>query len=357
MEIPDQRIDRLDVEQLDPLEGTDWDRHVTGHPDHTVFHRGAWARVLHKSYGHDPVYLRFARGGITKALVPVMEVRRLLTGHRGVCLPFSDFCQPLVRDDDDLPAVRDHLATVATERGWKHLEIRGGAPAEGGRAGASAEKTFFGHELKLETAEDVQFSLFPGAVRRAIRKAERSGVTVSVSRSWEAVRRFFDLHVRTRRRHGAPPQPLSFFREVFRELIEAGHGFVVIAETENRPVAGAVFLHSGKSALYKFGASDDAALGLRPNNLVMWEGIRTLIGTGCQTLHFGRSSGTNAGLRRFKRSWGASEFGIQYTRFRPSDRAWTPVQPDSPGFHEQVFRRLPLALNRLAGKVIYPQLD
>jgi CelD/BcsL family acetyltransferase involved in cellulose biosynthesis len=358
MEKPVQNVSPQAVEQIDPLTGDAWDRHVVAHPDHTVFHRGAWARVLHNSYGHRPHYLRFARGGSTVALIPMMEVRGMVTGRRGVCLPFSDYCQPLLSDGCDVNFVRSHLAELAGDMGWKHLEIRGnGEPSRMELAELPETPTYFGHELGLQGEADAQFAGFASSVRRAIRKAERAGLSASVSTSWDAVRHFFELHVRTRRRHGLPPQPFSFFREVFREVIEPGHGFVVVVEAEHGPVAAAVFLHSGAHALYKFGASDHRALELRPNNLAMWEGIKTLIGAGCKTLHFGRSSTGGADLRRFKRAWGGAEFAMNYARFQPSERTWRPVPPDSGGRHEFLFKHLPLALNRLAGKLIYPQLD
>ena len=43
---------------------------------------------------------------------------------------------------------------------------------------------------------------------------------------------------------------------------------------------------------------------LRPNNLVMWEGIKSLMQRGADTLHLGRTSMENEGLRRFKLSRG-----------------------------------------------------
>ena len=91
---------------------------------------------------------------------------------------------------------------------------------------------------------------------------------------------FVALHGMTRRRHGLPPQPASFFRNIERELIATGAGFVVTAETGGRAAAAAVFLHSGTAGIYKFSASDRSCWELRPNNLVVWEGICALVREG-----------------------------------------------------------------------------
>ena len=68
--------------------------------------------------------------------------------------------------------------------------------------------------------------------RRALRKAGHSGVTTRISTSWDAMLVFHRLHLATRRRHGVPPQPLAFFRNIQREILASGHGFIVIAEPD-----------------------------------------------------------------------------------------------------------------------------
>jgi hypothetical protein len=170
---------------------------------------------------------------------------------------------------------------------------------------------------------------------------------------------FFPQHRlgRTRKRHGLPPQPISFFLNIHDEVIKPGLGFVVTASIGSRPVAAAVFFHFGKKAVYKFGASDERFQSLRGNNMIMWEGIRFLAQNGVATLHFGRTSLENDGLRRFKLTWGTEEKAIEYFKFDTVAEAWVIGREAAPAFCEAIFGRLPLALNRLAGAAIYPHLD
>lgn len=201
------------------------------------------------------------------------------------------------------------------------------------------------------------FGRFSSSVRRAIRKAEASGLSVEISQSQEAVGTFHRLHTRTRRRHGLPPQALSFFRNIHEEIIRPGAGFIVTATHGGRPIAAAVFFQFGAGATYKFGASDERQQGLRGNNLVMWKAIAWLAENGFETLHFGRTLPANDGLRRFKLSWGTTEEKVDYHRLstRPAGRSRSGDK--SSGFHTALFRRLPLAVNRLAGAILYPHLD
>jgi hypothetical protein len=344
----------LQVQILDPINDPDWDHVVALHRDAGCFHTSAWAKVLYKTYDHRPFYLQFSRRHRLAALIPLMEVRSLFTGRRGVSLPFSDTCEPLIFDPEAVGLVRDHLVRLAQERRWKYLEIRGGKFFQ--CALGSAEK-FYGHTLDLRSSAEELATRFASPVRRAIRKAERSGLKAVVARNRAAINDFYHLHTQTRRQHGLPPQPLSFFLNIYEHIINRGLGFVVLVQHGPRPVAAAIFFRFGKNALYKYGASDQRFQALRTNNLVMWQGIQFLARNGAEKLHFGRTECENDGLRRFKLSWGTKEETINYFRVDPSGRKCLVAARSDSGLHKKIFGMLPLAVNRLAGRMIYPHLD
>ncbi len=339
---------------INPVHNPGWDVVVALHRDAGCFHTSAWAKVLRQTYKHHPFYLQFSRGRRLAALIPLMEVRSPFTGRRGVCLPFSDACEPLIFDPEAVDLVRDRLVRFARERRWKHLEIRGGKwfqPA------SSSVAKFYGHTLDLRRRVRDLADCFDSSVRRAIRKAERSNVSVAVGRNRQVIDDFYRLHVQTRRRHGLPPQPASFFLNIHEHIIKPGLGFTVLAQRESCPIAAAIFFRFGKNALYKYGASDKRFQEFRANNLVMWHGIQSLLRTGVEKLRFGRTERENEGLRRFKLSWGTQEEVIDYCRIDPSGRQRLMPAPHNFGFHKRVFGRLPRMFNRLAGSIIYPHLD
>jgi CelD/BcsL family acetyltransferase involved in cellulose biosynthesis len=344
----------VETEWLDPLAGDVWDSHVTARTDHSVFHRAAWARILAEAYGHRPVYLRIMVAGVEAALVPLMEVRSPLTGRRGVSLPFADFAGPLWTGPRREAAVYQVLQGVAAERKWKHLELRGGSsPAPAVRA----FRTYRAHELDLSPGISQLAKGLPESTRRSIHKAERSGLTVTVGRDPHDMVEFYQLHGRTRRRHGLPPQPFGFFQAICRHLIEPGLGEILLAHHAGAAVAGAVFFHSGGRAVYKFGASDKEHWNLRPNHWVMWKAIQHLVETGCRSLHFGRTSDTDAGLIRFKHSWACVDGTLSYFRYHTGRQAWIADGNPPAESLPMIFGHLPISLNRIAGCLIYPHLD
>lgn len=370
---------------LDPLADTRWDDAVAGFPDATIFHSRAWARVLQRTYGYEPAYLRIGEPEEPRALLPLLGVHSWLTGRRGVALPFTDHCPPLLSDAGDFARLVQAAIGCGRNRRWRTLELRGAPrgeslypafsdtvppPAEPPAAPRPASTAFYRHHLRLEPDPAALFLRLDSAHRRAVRKAESSPLAVSVETSLPAMREFYGLMCLTRRRHGVPPQPWSFFRHISEEIIQPGRGCLFLARVTSAaqagpvpgneappaggpPVAGAVFLHSGPTTHYKFGASDESWQGLRPNNLVMWRAIEWHARRAFQVLDFGRTSLDNAGLRKFKLGWSAEETPLAYDRIDLATGRNLVVPDRASGWHNRVFRTLPVPLNRLAGRLLY----
>jgi lipid II:glycine glycyltransferase (peptidoglycan interpeptide bridge formation enzyme) len=192
-----------------------------------------------------------------------------------------------------------------------------------------------------------------GSTKRNIRKAQREGVTIARSRELDAVRTFYQMHCLTRKKHGAPPQPASFFERLYDHVIRPGHGQVILAAHLGRIIAGAVYLHFGREAVYKFGASDSAHLHLRPNDLIMWEAIRGYGEAGYARFCFGRTEPDNEGLRQFKSGWGAEEKTVRYFRYDIRKKEFVAGKAAHAGISAMIFRRMPDPLLRLAGSMLY----
>jgi lipid II:glycine glycyltransferase (peptidoglycan interpeptide bridge formation enzyme) len=350
----DSSYQPLEARIVNPMREPEWDEWIDSHPENTIFHSAAWARVLVETYNHQPCYLRVCARGELIALIPMIEVQSLITRCRGVCLPFSDYCSPLLFNSFSKLPVMEKVRQVARERSWNYFEVRGNSivPED-----AQPSETYYGHRLDLRAGSTELFSCFASSVQRAIRKAERSGLTVDVHSTGDAMDDFYLLHARTRRRHGAPPQPRAFFASIQRNIINAGLGFIVLVKSGKRVVAAAMFFKRGSKAIYKFGASDERVQALRPNNLAMWKAIELLSDSGVKTLHFGRTEKDNEGLRRFKCSWGATEEAINYFKFDTFSNSWITPAKRNLRFHREIFRALPVTINRFAGAMIYPHLD
>jgi CelD/BcsL family acetyltransferase involved in cellulose biosynthesis len=326
-----------------------WISFAASHREGGPFHHPAWSRTLAEAYGYGSMILAMSgSGGGLVAGLPLMDVRSRLTGHRYVSLPFTDYCPPLAADRASLEALARHVADWRRESGGSPLEIHAALPANGA---ARLWTAAFLHTLRLDADSQKLFDSFQGSqVPRAIRKAERSGVEVHLGRSRDELDAYYRLHCQTRHRQGVPVQPKHFFRGLWEKELSQDLGFTALAYHGRRPIAGAVFLAWNGRLIYKYGASDRASWGLRPNNLVMWKAMEWGSANGCGVLDLGKTDPEDQGLREFKRRWGATEHPLTYATLTDG-----PVRP-SGGLARRLaplIRRAPPAVGRLVGEMLY----
>jgi len=339
-----------ELEIVDPCGREDWDALIASHPDGSIFHSAAWARVLQETYGYGPAYLVAFQDAKPVGLLPLMDVNSRLTGRRGVSLPFSDFCEPLTSGTCSLEDLVDRALEHGRACGWRSLELRAGRRA---LDGVPASGEYVGHTVSLAASEEDLFAGLKGTVRTAIRKARQSELVCETADTMDAVREFYHLNRLTRRAHGLPPQPFTFFENLHRHVLSQGLGGVVLARRGGKAVAGAVFFLFGEQALFKFGASDAREQSLRGNDLVMWEGMRWLASKGASVLLLGKTRTQNEGLRRFKAGFGGEEHAIRYYKYDLEEDRYVTERDWVQGWHNRFFRYMPLPLSRAVGGVLY----
>jgi hypothetical protein len=345
----------LAISIANPLNDPGWDAKIASFPDATPFHTAGWMRVLKESYGFVPCCFVLGDPENPAAIQPMMEASSWATRRRGVALPFTDECSVLRREGMDCsslsPAIQDHGRT----RRWRYAQFRGLGPVQ---VGEPRPTGFVRHCLDLSPGAAAVHAGLDSANRRAIRKAEKEKVEVSIEATEDAMSGYYELHQITRQRHGVPPQPWRFFAAIQRHMIASGRGFISIARVNGRMVAGAVYFVFGRWAIYKFGASDERFQKYRPNNLLMWRSIEHLIAAGCAVLHFGRSALHHHGLREFKLGWGATESPLGYTTILlPEGHLETESsQPPLAERFASITSRCPRLLTRFMGAALYPHL-
>lgn len=339
-----------DIQIFDPTQYPCWDDLVLSHPDYSFFHSSAWARVLSESYHYTPKYFTIIDDGRLLALIPIMEVNSFLTGRRGVSLPFTDYCKPLIASGIPFQDVFEHIIENGKKCGWKSLELRSGNNL---LPSTMPSITYLGHTLGLDTGEQEVFSHFRDSTKRNIKKAIKEAVKVKISNSIESLKEFYRLNCMTRKHHGLPPQPYFFFKKAYAHIISKNLGFVVIASYQGKPIAGAVYFHFGEKAVYKYGASDMSCQDVRANNLVMWEAIKWYSQNGYKNLFFGRTEPENQGLIQFKSGWGTTEQQINYYRYDLKKGSFVPGSSKVTVFHNKIFRNIPIPLLKKVGSILY----
>lgn len=339
----------FDSQIINPIEYKGWDELLLTNPDATIFHTSAWSKVLSDTYRYRPLYFTSIYEGQLVGLFPVMEVKSILTGRRGVSLPFTDECHPIAGNQNQFELLFGRAIEHAKKADWKYVELKGGQKRLNRQVPSGVYAV---HRLDLRKRIEELFNNVKGNVKRNIKRARQEGLQVILSETRESMEAFCRLNCMTRRWHGLPPQPILFFRNIFKNIISREKGFVALALHRMRPVAGAVFFHWNDSAIFKYGASDRKFLHLRPNNLIMWEAIRCYVEKGLKVLNFGRSETDNFGLIQFKKSWGADQKYLNYYKYDVKKDRYISTRT-GPKSSYMLFRHLPIPLLRLTGNLLY----
>ena len=336
---------------IDPTEYENWDNNILQLRSCTLFHSSHWAKVLRDTYHYKPVYFCLRKNNTIVQCLPVMEIRSALTGNRGVSLPFTDFCDLAIAEEEPVHSdIFQALIRFGSDAAWDFIEFRTRFPT---RFELEPGETYYLHSLCLAEGEYNLFSSFKSNVRRNIRKAKKCGVSVDISKTIDSVKNFFKLNCLTRRRHGLPVQPFSFFKNIHRHIICNGYGVVVSAWYDMKIIASAIFFSFGDEVIYKYGASDYRYQHLRANNLVMWDAIKWYSNKGFTSLSLGRTSATNKGLLRFKEAWGGEVRKLQYSKYLCKPNSREQSNKKSGRLVEGLIKRMPIIVLRLIGQLFY----
>ena len=140
--------------------------------------------------------------------------------------------------------------------------------------------------------------------RHEIEKAGANKLQIEKCRDLKDLQNFYDLHIKSAKKHCIPAYPFSFF-EYFTGSPDSE---IILAKKDGRVVAGSIFLFYDKFSHYFQNAVDEKYKNLGANYLILREQINKSLAKN-QVFDFG---GTRIGssLEVFKKGWGGKEHPI-----------------------------------------------
>lgn len=155
-------------------------------------------------------------------------------------------------------------------------------------------------------------------MQRKIRRAEKESLHYQSGRSADLLRAFYDLQLRTRRRHSLPPQPFSWFRSLATAV---GENLTIRTVSKDAHPVAAILTMSHKTTItFKYGCSDERFHNLGGIPFLLWKAIEEGKAQGADELDLGRSELTQPGLIQFKDRLGAVRTNLPYWRF-PAEKS------------------------------------
>jgi hypothetical protein len=266
-----------------------------------LFNSMEWLRVLEKSYGLD------LRNQNTNYLgIPYCVVDNLL-GKKISILPFCDYSENNLSEDQTVEFL-NHLKIEFPDFTivFKHVGHGLGHRFKSAKIVRQAVR----HVVRLD--QPIKYS---SSFKRNSNKSEREGVIFRKSDGQQGIEDFYSLYCKLRQqKFNSIPQPKEFFSHIHDQFMKRDKGFFAEAVYYNQVIASLVVLQHENIWYYKFGASQERYLHLRPNNLVFKKLIEMGREQKIEQLDLGLSGASRnyAGLRRFKSSMGGVEEPVTY---------------------------------------------
>ena len=342
----------MSVYKLNPLQDSRWQDFVDRHPHGSVFHSTQWLDALKRTYGYEPeVYTTTPPTKELSSGVVFCRVRSWLSGSRLVSLPFSDHCEPLA-DPPEIAELIHSLRVSRHSKGWKYIELRPVGPNAGAQTGDLTKTESYSLQiLDLKPSLDTLFRNFhKSCIQRKIQRAQRENLIYEAGRSEQLLKKFYDLLLLTRRRHGLPPQPFTWFRNAVACL--GDHILIRIASKNDQAVASIITLQYKDVLVYKYGCSDSLFNNLGGNSLLFWKAIQDAKEAGLRKFDLGRSETDNRGLITFKENWGAVSMPLDYYRL-PARQPFHLHSGWRSRIAKGVFSVMPDTLFAATGKLLY----
>ena len=182
---------------INPIEYPGWDELLLSNSKCSFFQTSSWAKVLSESYNYKPLFFIKTKKERLSILISVMEVNSILTGKRGISLPFTDYCPIIIDNTINLKTFKEQVFRFGQNAGWKNLELRGDNLFF---AESQAAEVFVNHTLALENGEKEIFDSFKSSTKRNIRRAIKEGIRIEISNSAVSVKEFYRLNCITTKR-------------------------------------------------------------------------------------------------------------------------------------------------------------
>ncbi|MBW8886676.1 MAG: GNAT family N-acetyltransferase [Fibrobacteres bacterium] len=187
-------------------------------------------------------------------------------------------------------------------------------------------------------------------VRNQVRKAEKSGVTVSWGRE-EHLDEFYEVFCVNMRDLGSPTHAKGFFAAVLKHFPGASIG---IAHREGKCIGGLFRILWKDELVIPWASTLKEERVHCPNNALYWEAIQFAFERDCARVDFGRST-KDEGTYRFKKQWLARESNLYRYQFDDKghflERAWH-VSQGKLGWTRNVWAKLPLKLANALGPMV-----
>ncbi len=316
-----------------------WDKILNNCPNSTAFHSSTWRNALAGSFKQlTPTYFLIQENGTTIGGLPVFVFQPIPSIKMLHSMPWNLSGGILLIDESSVnlnllfQAVESHLNRFVSEHGLCEtlFTLLPSKTQDHGHQfielGYQRYKERFTHLLKTHPDYDIIWTGYKKSIRKAVRKAANSGVSVYDTDSESDLEAFYEIYLATQNKVGSVPKPLSLLRFLFHSDLAK----LVIAKHDGLIIAGVLYLYFNRTVTPWCGGSVPAFLEYRPNNVILHHIIKWACADGYAWVDLGPSPRDNPGLIVYKEQYRAqrSDFCSYIKSHSPIKRAvWQKSEP------------------------------
>lgn len=283
----------------------------------TFFHTLEWEGFLEKEFN----WLKFEHYLYRKELLLSFARYKILGKEKILSHPFCEYGGPLPLKEgingrefkkELFSSFKDFLKISfhpQIPRYFKNLGLK---------EPDSSRDTYFIENIHQRGEEEV-YSSFRKTLRHSIKKSQQNNLEIKKCQREDELRFFYNLYLKTAKRHRTIPYPFSFFKY----FLTSESSEIILAYYKGKIIGGSIFLFYDKFVHYSLNASEQRYRDLGASYLILWNQIKNYLGKNYQIFDLG---GTRRGssLEVFKRGWGAKRYPIfeiknfQETKLRKS---------------------------------------
>ena len=283
--------------------------------ERNLFSSVPWLSVLRKTYGPGLFCKYIERNGEVSSYVFYSVVHNFLEDKICVC-SYCDYCDAHIERGEDWQAFFESWRVEYSRYRIAIRNLCDETVRQNPNFKVLSKERH--HILDVRPELDLIWKKMNDSFRSQVKQAQKAGVVVRPCGK-EGLKKFYGLHLRLRKnKYRLFPQPYRFFDMIWAEYMEKGKGVLLGAfDRDNRFIGGTVYLICGNTLYYKFNTSALGSLKARPNNILVWEGIKVAKERNLEFIDMGSSGCEQEGLIMFKNHAGAECQDITHLGFHP----------------------------------------
>ena len=324
------------LEPLTPQNQDEWNAIIRQCPDTTAFQSIEWRDALASAFGRGwvtqplrPTYLLIKQDESVVGGLPAFVFQPIPGIRLWHSMPWNlfggiHFIESVQINPETLIT---SIEAAAAENGWCEIRWTLTPNRTTTHGDLFAEMGYeridhFTHLLKTNGDVESLWHAYNKRVRGAVRKAEKSGVTVTDTDTKEALSAFYEMYLMTVKRLGGTPKPYALMQALLQRKIAK----LAIATHDGTIIAGLLYLRFNRTVTLWCEASEPMSLKYRPNNAIFHHIIKQACHEQYEWVDFGASPPENTGLIAHKEQYRAvrTDFASYTKVISPLKKAlWT----------------------------------